>query len=302
MKILLAVSGGIDSMYMANKASELFPGASFAVAHCNFSLREDESDGDELFVREWCDEKNIKLYVKRFQTHDYATAKGISIEMAARELRYSWFSELCSEFSFDAVAVAHNANDNAETLILNLLRGTGSKGLRGMSCISGENPVIVRPLLGTTREDIERWMIRNGKKWREDRTNADNDYKRNRIRNRIFPIFKQINPSFIRTLNRDMAHFSQVDDIADDYFRKAGLNLEKGVDVRELLKLEHWEYVLFRLVEPYGFSHETYDKLVELLHSDRTISGKTFQSPSHVISIKKKIISITPQGTFSSRK
>ena len=142
MKVLLAVSGGIDSMYMLHRAPDLFPGASLAVAHCNFRLRGAESDGDEAFVREECEKAGLTLFVKRFDTSAHASANGISIEMAARELRYAWFRELCREHGFDAVATAHNANDNAETLILNLLRGTGTKGLRGIP----DHGSIVRPL------------------------------------------------------------------------------------------------------------------------------------------------------------
>lgn len=300
-------------MYMANRAEELFPGASFGAAHCNFGLRGAESDGDEAFVREWCRERSIECFVKRFDTKAYAEENGVSIEMAARELRYAWFAELCSGHGFEAVSVAHNANDNAETLILNLLRGTGSRGLRGMTGgdVSGYCPAvplrkvapseniatkIKRPLLGLTREEIEKWMKDNGCLWREDSTNAEYDCKRNIIRNGIFPLFKEINPSFIRTLNRDLRHLAQVDDIADDYFRASGLSMEKGVNIPDLLTLKHWEYVLFRLLEPYGLSGETFLKLVELLKSGRTISGKVFQSPTHIVSIKKKTLVAEKRG------
>lgn len=292
MRILLAVSGGIDSMYLANRARELFPGSCFAVAHCNFRLRGTESDGDEAFVREWCKDKGMPLYVKGFDTREYASSHGISIEMAARDLRYEWFAELCSEEGFDAVAVAHNANDNAETLMLNLLRGTGSRGLRGMSqnCAG-----ILRPLLGTTRAEIENWMKAKGLNWREDSSNKVNDARRNIIRNEVFPIFSRINPSFLGILNRDMGHFSQVDDIADDYFRSSGLNMDGGVDLRELKSFKHWEYLLFRLLEPYNLSEETFGKLIELLKSDRTVSGKVFQSPTHIVRIRLKKILAEPR-------
>ena len=132
-------------MYMAHRAPELFPGAScFAVAHCNFRLRGQESDGDEAFVREFCAQVGYTCHVRAFDTSLYASERGISIEMAARELRYSWFDELQKEWGYDATAVAHNANDNAETLILNLLRGTGVRGAKGMEKVSGR---ILRPLL-----------------------------------------------------------------------------------------------------------------------------------------------------------
>lgn len=289
MRILLAVSGGIDSMYLAYRAPEFFPGASFAVAHCNFHLRGKESDGDEAFVRQWCTEHDIELFVNDFNTEEYASAHGVSIEMAARELRYSWFRDLCRDYGFDALAVAHNANDNAETLILNLLRGTGSRGLRGMS-----SERILRPMLGISRTEIKGWMTTHGYPWREDSSNNENTFKRNKIRNEVFPVFAQINPSFLRTLRRDMEHFSQVDDIAEDYYAQAKekVIVNGAVSVTELKKYKHWEYLLWRLMEEAGLSEETFDKLVDLLKSGRTISGKVFESPTHIVSIKLKSILI----------
>ena len=289
--ILLAVSGGIDSMYMAYKAIE--QSQEFAVAHCNFGLRGEESDGDEQFVRDWCGERGVRCFVKRFETASYAAEHGISIEMAARDLRYAWFAELCREHGFKGVAVAHNANDNAETLILNLLRGTGSRGIRGMGDSDGK----IRPLLKTTREEIRSWMISRGYSWREDRTNADSVYKRNLIRNEVFPLFARINPSFIQTLGRDMAHFAEVDDIAEDYFREAveklGCDLSDPVVNIPLLKsFKHWKYILWRILEPYNLSEETFGKLIALLESDRTISGKVFQSPGHLVEIHRKSLSV----------
>ena len=209
--LLVAVSGGIDSMCLAEKVR--LEGGPFAIAHCNFGLRGEESDSDEAFVRHWADAHGIPCHVRCFETSAYAAQEGISIEMAARRLRYHWFGELCREHGYSGVAVAHNANDNAETLILNLLRGTGLKGITGMKA-EGFIPdpefadvPLYRPLLSLTREEIEAFAAENGLTWREDRTNASNDFKRNKIRNQVFPVFKEINPSFIQTLNRDMDHF-----------------------------------------------------------------------------------------------
>lgn len=274
-RILLALSGGIDSMYMANRASELIPEARFAVAHCNFRLRGDDSDKDEEFVRKWCRENKLECHVRRFDTESYAKEKGISIEMAARELRYSWFEELCKEHSYEATAVAHNADDNAETLILNLLRGTGSRGLRGMSDRSG----ILRPLLGTSRQQIREWMEENALNWREDRTNAESDFKRNKIRNKVFPVFEEMNPSFIRTLNDDMKRFAQVDDIAEDYFlaNRNGILDEQGrICISALKEHKHWEYLLWRMLEDSGIGKQEFDSLRALLQSDRQLGGKVF--------------------------
>ena len=211
--LLVAVSGGIDSMCLAQKVR--LEGGPFAMAHCNFSLRGEESDADEAFVRSWASAYNIPLHVKRFDTQAFAQAEGISVEMAARRLRYRWFGELCREHGYGAVAVAHNANDNAETLLLNLLRGTGLKGITGMKASGflpdpeyGDIPLL-RPLLGMTREEIVAFAREQGLTWREDSTNALNDYKRNKIRNQVFPLFREINPSFVQTLNRDMERFTQ---------------------------------------------------------------------------------------------
>ena len=275
MKILLAVSGGIDSMYMASRAPELFPGASFAIAHCNFSLRGGESDGDEKFVRKWATEHSIPIFVRRFDTGGEAAKTGESIEMAARRLRYAWFAELCRSEGFGAVAVAHNANDSAETLILNLLRGTGIRGLRGISADSEMmHTHILRPLLSTERGEIRQWMLEHGCAWREDSTNASNSYKRNMVRNEVFPVFEKINPSFLRTLQGDMERFSQVDDIAEEYYR--GCSLEPGsIDLAALKAKKHWRYLLFRLTEGRLNASEL-ESLSESLESGAQTAGRKF--------------------------
>lgn len=274
-RILLAVSGGIDSMYMANRAPELFPGAVFAVAHCNFSLRGSESDGDEAFVREWCREHGIECICRRFDTIGYSADHGISIEMAARDLRYAWFRELCASHGFDAVAVAHNADDNAETLMLNLLRGTGMKGIRGMGSREG----VLRPLLGTSRSDIRKWMSEHGCRWREDSTNTDSTYKRNLIRNEVFPLFARINPAFIRTLNADMNRFSQAADIVEEYCSMAMARImmpDGSISVPELLSTPHWEPVLWRILEDSGISQDEFSSLTQCLSEGRQYAGHRY--------------------------
>lgn len=149
--VLLAVSGGIDSMCMADLVLHSGLSPDFAVAHCNFHLRGEESDSDEVLVRDWCSENGVRIHVADFDTAAFASGKGMSIEMAARELRYGWFRSLCLDHGYAGVFVAHNANDNAETLILNLLRGTGLRGLSGMGKVSanpcGSDTCVYRPLL-----------------------------------------------------------------------------------------------------------------------------------------------------------
>ena len=273
--ILLAVSGGIDSMYLANRASELFPGALLALAHCNFCLRGEESDGDEAFVRQWCRERGLECHVKRFDTLGYAEAHGLSTEMAARELRYGWFTQLCSEYGYEATAIAHNADDDAETLMLNLIRGTGLRGISGM----GERPGIVRPLLRTSREEIRKWMLEHGCSWREDSTNAQSLYKRNVLRNEIFPRLRDLNPSLTATLCEDMERFAQAGAIVEDYWldaRERVLCGDGSIDLRALLGLKHWEYVLWRLLEGSGIRKGEFEDLRDTLRSGRQIGGKRF--------------------------
>lgn len=294
MRILLAVSGGIDSMTMADIIvchSSLYE--KIAVAHCNFHLRPLDCDKDEALVRDWCKEKGVEFFKKDFETSQYAASKGISIEMAARELRYEWFESLCEQHLFDAVAVAHNANDNAETLMLNLLRGTGIKGISGM----GDRGKVVRPLLKMSREQIEAYALEHGVPYRTDKTNLETDCKRNKIRNEVFPIFKQLNPSFINTLNRDTEHFRAAFEVIEDWRKEktASISTEDGrISIKKLLEVPHWEFLLHCILNDYAFNESTYDDLVRLL-SDPTAtkSGRVFYSKRAVLSIKGKYIFIS---------
>ena len=301
-KTLLAVSGGIDSMCMAEIFVRRYPCECLAVAHCNFRLRGEESDGDEELVRLWAEEHGIRFHVRTFDTREYAADHGVSIEMAARELRYRWFAELCAAEGYDEVAVAHNANDNAETLMLNLLRGSGIKGLTGMSPVSdipyseGASAKLIRPLLDMTRKQIEGFALANRISYRNDSTNFSSEYKRNMLRNEAFPVFERINPSFIRTLNREMGYLSESEEIVSDYCQKEiaaissdalSRHPEERSDVRisydDLLSRKHWRYLLYHILEPYGFNSSTLASLENLLSSDRTISGKRFEADDYVV-------------------
>ena len=311
MKVLLAVSGGIDSMCMADMFCRA--GGEYAIAHCNFHLRGAESDADAEFVEKWAETHGVPFFRADFDTAAYASEHGISIEMAARELRYAWFARVAAQEGFDAVAVAHNANDNAETLILNLLRGTGLRGIRGMLTESllpaGGRIKLIRPLLGMTRAEIEAYAREHGVEYRVDSTNAENDAQRNRIRNEVFPEFAQINPSFVRTLNADMRHFAQADAIVDDYFRRAKVEIlsEDGtISVDKLLGFKHWEYLFFRLAEPCGFSEKTLESMVALLYERAegfpcTFAGKRFYSPTHVLETSSSGMAIRPRDEKADR-
>lgn len=305
--VLLAVSGGMDSMCMADLFNSLEESVPFAVAHCNFRLRGEESDGDESLVRDWAERNGVVFLHTAFDTQGYASEKGISIEMAARELRYGWFAELCVRHGYKAVCVAHNANDNAETLILNMLRGSGLKGLSGMSPVSvlpcgspsGDGVALLRPLLQFTRKQIEGHVFAHGVPYRDDSTNAMSDYKRNRIRNEVFPIFEKINPSFIRTLNREMGYFAEAEEIVDDWTADiipqvtCHSERQRRISLTSLTARPHWRYLLYRILEPYGFNSAVLGSLEDLLSSSRTLSGKRFESPGYLLQTGREELVIT---------
>lgn len=294
---LLAVSGGIDSICLASLFLNSSAGRRFAVAHCNFHLRGEDSDSDEALVAAWCGRNGVRYHKADFDTEQYASSHNVSIEMAARELRYDWFASLCKDNGYYGVAVAHNANDNAETLILNLLRGTGLRGITGMQVetvvpvtrdeLSGVR--LLRPMLSFSRKQIEEYVAANSLEYHDDRTNAETVYKRNRIRHLVFPVFESLNPSFLTTFAREMNAFSEVQEIADDYFisvresvcEPAGKDELLRVNAVRLCHLKHYKYVLYRLLETYGFRDRLLEPVVRLLESGKTFSGKVFEAPGY---------------------
>lgn len=294
---LLAVSGGIDSICLASLFLNSSVGRRFAVAHCNFHLRGEDSDSDEALVAAWCGRNGVRYHKTDFDTEQYASSHSVSIEMAARELRYDWFASLCQDNGYYGVAVAHNANDNAETLILNLLRGTGLRGITGMQVetvvpvtrdeLSGVR--LLRPMLSFSRKQIEEYVAANFLEYHDDRTNAETVYKRNRIRHLVFPVFESLNPSFLTTFAREMNAFSEVQEVADDYFisvresvcESAGKDDLLRVNAVRLCHLKHYKYVLYRLLEAYGFRDRLLEPVVRLLESGKTFSGKVFEAPGY---------------------
>ena len=344
---LLAVSGGMDSMCMADLFLHTLGADSFALAHCNFSLRDEESDDDEALVRSWAEQNSVRLFVKRFDTAAYARENGVSIEMAARDLRYAWFAELCQEHGFDVLSVAHNANDNAETLMLNLLRGTGLNGLHGMSALtyissegrvleipstpafamlrhplagagmsspSSSTPsskeytsILFRPLLEATRKQIEGYVLAHRVPYRHDSSNFESDYKRNKIRNEVFPLFEKINPSFVRTLNREIGYFAEAGQIVEDWCRShisdvvsivpAGCRLI--IDTHALMTTPYWRYLLYYILNPYGFNSQTLASVEDLLTSSRTVSGKRFESEDYVLLTERETLQVMPKEQLS---
>ncbi len=286
--VLLAVSGGIDSMTMADLFLHSALRLPLAVAHFNFHLRGTESDGDEALVHDWCLAQGVPFFRQEADTKAYASARALSIEMAARALRYDWFAALCREQGFTHLAVAHNLDDNAETLLLHLLRGTGMRGMSGiredMPLPGAEGVRIIRPLLGFSRKEIEAHAVRAGVPFRVDSTNTDVSFARNRIRNRVFPELAAINPSFLQTFRREMRQFSQMEALLDGVFSAGRDTLcreQDGVlviDIPLLRQQGQTGWWLYRLLEGYGFNA---DQLEQIERSLDGLSGKTFISATH---------------------
>ncbi|MBO6248281.1 MAG: tRNA lysidine(34) synthetase TilS, partial [Bacteroidales bacterium] len=308
--VLLAVSGGIDSMVMADLFRKSSFGKRIALAHCNFHLRGNESDGDAFFVRDWAESVGIPFFTTDFDTLGYAKSNGVSVEIAARELRYGWFASICESEGFQALAVAHNANDNAETLVLNLLQGTGLKGICGIqesSPLPGSSALLIRPMLGFSRDEIREYAVNHAVKWREDSSNADSAYKRNLIRNEVFPLFERLNPSFLETLASDIRHFGQIQSVVDDFVARASESVsgespgkDLVIDVAKLRRQPHWDYLLFRLLEPYGFNESVIRDLVTLIKGDLTFSGRRFCSSTHQAITSRNEISVVGIGSEES--
>lgn len=279
-KTLLTVSGGIDSMVLAT----LFWQAKlpFEIAHCNFGLRAEESDGDEFFVKQWAQEHHIQCFTKRFDTTQYANSKGISIQMAARELRYDWFNELRQTHGFDWIATAHHRNDVVETVLFNLVRGTGIAGLHGIRPKSG---VLIRPLLFMNRIEIEAFSVDNQVLWREDSSNVTNHYHRNLLRNKVIPLLKEINPNLEKTLMQTVEKLAATEVIFEEAIEQTSQavwqeNEAVFIDFQVLNTMTVPTLRLFELVKKFGFN---YHQCQEIVASIDAQSGKHFESSTHTL-------------------
>jgi tRNA(Ile)-lysidine synthase len=276
-QIMLALSGGVDSVVM----TDLFcmSGYSCMVLHCNFGLRGDESEGDESFVRSLAANYELPVFVKRFETEAYAEEKGISVQMAARELRYAWFTEIAGIHHVEVIATAHNINDSVETTLLNMSRGTGIRGLTG---IPVKNGMFIRPMLFATRSEIMDYSRLHQLKFREDSSNSSTKYQRNKVRHDLIPLFEEINPSFIRTMSENIKRFEDAHVIyrervaqeRERLFTDRGTHVE--VDLRGLRQLRPLGSWLYELFNEYGFSMDQCLSIEKILDSP---SGKQFISP-----------------------
>ena len=294
-------------MCLADLWVRAFGPESCAMAHCNFNLRGEDSNADEALVTEWAQSHGISLHKVSFDTTQYASENGVSIEMAARELRYRWFGELCLEHGYAAVVVAHHADDNAETMVLNMVRGAGLKGLTGMKAVSPlplsrhceerSDVAILRPLLTFTRKQIEGHAFAWKVPYREDKTNSSVEYRRNSIRHEVFPLFERMNPSYVRTLNREMAYLNDASDIVVQWCMSQAphvivRDLPLTISTSSLLSIPQWRYLLYYILEPYGFNSATLESLESLLISDRTVSGKRFESEEYVLLTERETLEV----------
>lgn len=289
---LLTVSGGIDSMVML----DLFRRQSlkFAIAHCNFNLRGKESDGEEEFVRQTAASLGKAFFARKFDTGPYAKEKGISIQMAARELRYQWFNELAQEHRYDLIATAHNRNDSVETFLINLSRGTGITGLTG---IRPRNGNLVRPLLFLKREAITAYAKSMKIAWKEDSSNASVKYLRNKIRHIVLPEIRKVMPAFDEAVIKTMMQLRETEDLlgreATRFIQQSvtGDEHRLQIDVTGVRTLSSPGIILYEVLQPYGFHYDTVERLLDSLKGQ---PGKQFFSRSHELTVDRSCLIVRP--------
>jgi len=288
-KLVLGISGGADSVCLMHILLAL--GYSFELAHCNFNLRGEESDADESFVRELAKEHQLKIHVKQFDTLAYAAENKISIQMAARDLRYAWFDKLLIKSSAKHLVIAHHANDDVETFFINLVRGSGLKGFLG---IKEKNNAIVRPLLSVSRLEIEQYLKERDLVFREDSSNSSVKYLRNKIRHVLMPLLAEMNPSIQQTVKDEMRilegvsqiYASKVEEVRKDLTHK-----KNGIvkfEISALLVLNPLHNYLYELLSPYGFY--TVEAISKALQGQ---SGKQFFSATHQLVVDRENIFIS---------
>ncbi len=254
-KLLLATSGGLDSMVM----TDLFHKLPFeiAIAHCNFQLRGLESFGDQRFIQDYCETNEIKLFLTQFDTEAFANDYKISTQVAARELRYSWFYELLDTENYDYILTAHHADDNLETFLIHLVRGTGIDGFTG---IPPQNGKVIRPFLIFSRSEIEHYAKDNIIEWREDSSNASDKYLRNKIRHNLVPILKELNPDFLSSFHKTQNYLQESKSMVEDasFLVYQQVAKEKGTeiyfDLNQLKKLPNFKSYLYHWFNGFGFA------------------------------------------------
>jgi tRNA(Ile)-lysidine synthase len=295
-RFFIAVSGGIDSMVLVHLFQHFR--FEFGLLHCNFKLRGDESDADMRFIHDYAEANNLQLKIGFFETEKIAKEMKVSIQVAARELRYQWFYEQMVENNVDFVATAHHLDDCLETFLINLSRGTGLEGLTGIPI---QNDKIFRPLLPFSREEIEDYATKNNIKWREDSSNASDKYLRNKFRHDVIPILKEINPNFLVSFENTISHLKQTQSLAADaskslYSKVVTKNENQiSIDLLKLLKYENYKSYLFDWLQPFGFSDWT--AVYDLIHAQ---SGKQVHSESHTLLKNRETLLLFPKQEITN--
>ncbi|MFY9596905.1 MAG: tRNA lysidine(34) synthetase TilS [Dysgonamonadaceae bacterium] len=284
-RVIVGLSGGMDSMTLIDVLLSL--GYNCMAVHCNFHLRGEESERDAAFVEQWCESAKVGLVSVDFDTYRYAAEHKISIEMAARELRYKWFEDIRKEHHADAIAVAHHRDDLAETVLLNLIRGTG---IRGLSGISPKNNSIVRPLLGISRDEIEAYVDERKLPFIFDSSNSDDAFVRNFLRLNVIPLLEKINPSVKNSIYRTAQHVGEARKIYDFYVenQKKAIFTDNRIDIDKLKTTLSPATMLFEILSPFGFNASVIEDICQCLDS---IPGKVFYSNDYrLIKDRKDLI------------
>ncbi|WP_268224138.1 tRNA lysidine(34) synthetase TilS [Sinomicrobium oceani] len=288
-RLLIAISGGIDSVVLARLCDQ--SGMKIALAHCNFHLRGADSDDDEEFVRKLGTILNVPVYTQHFDTRKYAAEKGMSIQLAARELRYAWFGRLLGEGKGAYLLTAHHADDSLETFLINLSRGTGIEGLSGIPAVNGK---IIRPLLPFSRETLKGYLLEQQWTWREDVSNSDTKYLRNKIRHQMVPELKSLSPDFLKQFGRTQQHLAEcglivenyIEGLRKDLFRQEGDRRIVAVD--KLEQLHPQETCLYYLFREFSFPVAEIQKLL------RAMSGKKITSEKFIMVRDREHLLIEP--------
>ena len=290
-KLLLAVSGGIDSMVLMRLCIEMK--MDISVAHCNFSLRGDESDADEDFVKSQTDKLQIPIFIKKFDTKKIAEKEKSSIQVVARNLRYEWFNTLLINNDYDYILTAHHLDDSLETFLINFTRGSGLNGLTG---IPQQNVSIVRPLLPFSRTEIEIFANENKVEWREDSSNASDKYLRNKLRHDVIPMLKELNPSLLHSFENTISNLQQAQSLVDDasriVYRKVvtDTNFQKRINLKELIQLPNYHAYLYQWLEPLGFSD--WESINDLATAQ---SGKQIHSQNYTLLKDRNFLIVFPK-------
>jgi tRNA(Ile)-lysidine synthase len=291
-RVLLALSGGVDSVVLATLLLEL--GYTFSAAHCNFHLRAEESNRDADFVIKWAECHGVELFIQDFDTYGYMQEKGISLEMAARELRYSWFENIMQENQFDYLLTAHHADDSAETFFINLLRGTGIAGLHG---ILPKNGNIIRPLLFATREQIMNYAKAKDISFVEDSTNSETKFLRNKIRHNLIPLLREIAPEFDIVMEKNIERLRDTETVFQTLVNEVKNkivvkeNQEVRISIQELQQLNPVRIYLYEILSNYGFNETVVNNVLSVLESE---SGKRFYSKTHCLLKDREMLFIYP--------